>query len=134
MRYYRWRFGRLEVNQTALTIGFNWVWIYFALEFCSNKPWSSTPWNWSDSPWFAGPVIAIMLILPTFDSQNSLARRVEYAVGSALIATVTTLSSLCRWDARGFIAITCVTVLALGIADHVLLMSLRAPRREDADV
>ena len=133
IRYYRWRFGRLEVKQNILTIGFNWWVVYYALETCFKQPWSSAPWSWRFFPWAGAFPIVVMLLLPAFDSRNPWARRVKYGLGSTMIATVATLSTLYQWDARPFIAIACLTVLALGITDHLLLMSLRTPVREDVD-
>jgi len=134
MQYCRWRFGHLEVKQNILTVGFSWWWIFLALDQCAQAPWGATPWAWRHSPWYPGPVIAIFLILPVFDSHNPLMRRIRYAAGATVVTATTTLSSLHGWDARPFIATTCITVLALGIGDHLLLMSLRNPVRENADV
>jgi hypothetical protein len=133
MRYYRWRLGRLDVKHNILTIGFNWWLIYYALGNCAHAPWSDTPWAWRDTPWLAGPIIVIMLLLPLIDFRNPCSRRVQYAVGSAVVFAVTIASSLYGWDARAFIATTCLTALALSLADHMLLMSLRTPVCEEAD-
>jgi hypothetical protein len=133
MRYYRWRLGRLEVKQTILTMGFSWFWIFMALDQSAQSPWGETPWAWRQTPWFAGPIIAILLFLPVIDFRDRLARRIRYAVASAVIAATTVFSALRGWDAKPFIVTVCLTALALGLADHLLLMSLRTPAREDAD-
>jgi len=133
MRYYRWRIGQMEVEQNIISIGFPWWLIWFTMDMSSTKPWSHVPWSWTSNPWLRAIWIVVLLLLPLIDTKNPLARRVAYLLASAAVAFVTVLSVVYGWDTRPFIATTCLTALALGVADHMLLMTLRAPVREEAN-
>jgi hypothetical protein len=71
------------------------------------------------------------------DAENPQLRRAAYGAGGGLIAASALFVQLAHRDvhrnATIYAVILCVVMLALGIGDHLLLMSLRAPVLEDAD-
>jgi hypothetical protein len=60
-------------------------------------------------------------------------RRINYGVGAGLIAASAMLNRLAHVDGAIFFATLCLIMLALGVADHLLLLGLLAPPRENAD-
>jgi hypothetical protein len=133
MRYYRWRLGQLEVNLSLHTIGFNWWMLYLVLGNCAHFSWSETPYAWRNTPWPSGLLIAFFMLVYVLILRTPFARRAVYATGGAVVVAVSILSSFHGWNARAFIATVCLTALALGLADHLLLMSLRKPLQEEAN-
>jgi hypothetical protein len=127
-RYYRRRFGGLNPSWIALpTSLFYWcivlgffIWSIYSLvflHFLGNLPY-----------WFT-----ILWISPLFNSENPSLRRIYFAVGGAVVIFSALFLQLTHRDGRIIIVIQCLVLLALGIADHLLLMSLLTPAREEAD-
>jgi hypothetical protein len=77
--------------------------------------------------------LAFFLTQPVFDAENPPIRRITYGVGAALITTAALLNWFTRADGAIYFATLCVIMLALGIADHLLLLGLLSPPSESAD-
>ena len=78
-------------------------------------------------------IFTLVWISPLFNEENPPPRRIYYALAGALVVSTTLYIQLAHRDSRIIIVIQCIVLLALGLADHLLLMSLRSPRREEAD-
>jgi hypothetical protein len=127
-RYYRRRFGWLNPSWITLPKSlFYWsivlcffIWNIYALSFLhffGNMPY-----------W-----ITILWISPLFNKENPPIRRIYFAMAGAVVIFFALFLQLNHWDGRIIDVIQCLVLLALGIADHLLLMSLCTPPREDAD-
>jgi hypothetical protein len=68
-----------------------------------------------------------------FNNENPPLRRIYFALAGAVVVFSALFLQLNHWDGRIIVVIQCLVLLALGIADHLLLMSLCTPPREDAD-
>jgi hypothetical protein len=68
-----------------------------------------------------------------FNAENPLRRRIYFALAGMVVVFSALFLQIVQWDGRIIIVIQCVVLLALGVADHLLLMSLCTPVREDAD-
>jgi len=127
-RYYRHQFGWLQANWINLPASrFYWslmlgsvIFAFYRIIFTSVR---------EDLPY----IFTLVWISPLFNKENPPIRRMYYALAGALVVSTTLYIQLAHWDNRIIIAIQCVVLLALGLADHLLLMSLRAPVREEAD-
>jgi hypothetical protein len=127
-RYYRRRFGWLDPTWIAFpTSRFYWslflglsIWSFYSivfLHFRGNLPFALT----------------LAWISPLFNNENPPLRRIYFALAGAVVVFSALFLQLNHWDGRIIVVIQCLVLLALGIADHLLLMSLCTPPREDAD-
>jgi hypothetical protein len=127
-RYYRRRFGWLNPAWVSLPrSGFYWglvlclsIWSIFSivvLGFIGSLPYALT----------------LVWISPLFNKEDLPLRRIYFAAAGAVVIFSTLLLQLTHQDGRIIVVIQCVVLIALGIADHLLLMSLLAPARETAD-
>jgi len=78
-------------------------------------------------------LLAFFLTQPAYNAENPPIRRITYGVGAGLVAASALLNWLTRSDGAIYVATLCVTMLGLGIADHLLLLTLLTPARENAD-
>jgi hypothetical protein len=78
-------------------------------------------------------LLAFLSTQPVYDAENPPIRRIIYGVGAGLITASALLNRFARVDGAIFFATLCVIMLALGIADHLLLLGLLTPARENAD-
>jgi MFS family permease len=126
-RYYRRRFGWL--NPTWITLPtslFYWslvlgflIWSLYALiflRFFGNLPY----------------LFMTVWISPLFNEENPPIRRIYFALAGAVVISSTLFIQLTHRNNALILVIQCFVLLALGIADHLLLMSLCTPPREDA--
>ncbi|MGA2650357.1 MAG: hypothetical protein ABSF28_07530 [Terracidiphilus sp.] len=127
-RYYRRRFGWLNPAWISLPKSrFYWslvmclaIWSFFSLiflGFLGNLPY----------------VLTLVWISPLFNKENLPLRRIYFAVAGAVVVFSALFLQITHRDGRIIVVIQCLVLLALGIADHLLLMSLLAPAREAAD-
>jgi|SRR5579863_7027703 len=77
--------------------------------------------------------LAFALTQPLYNGENPPIRRINYGVGAGLIVASALLNWLTRSGGVIFFATLCVIMLALGVADHILLLGLLPPQRENAD-
>jgi hypothetical protein len=77
--------------------------------------------------------LAFIFTQPVYNAENPPIRRVAYGIGAGLITASALLNRFNRADGAIFFATLCVIMLALAIADHLLLLSLLTPPRENAD-
>jgi hypothetical protein len=128
-RYYRSRFGRLDPQWISLPTNlFYWcivfcffVWSIYSLvflQFFGNLPY-----------WFT-----IIWISPLFNAENPPLRRIYFAIAGAVVIFSALFLQLTHRDGSIIIVIQCLVLIALGIADHLLLMSLLPRTREPARV
>jgi hypothetical protein len=126
-RYYAHRFGRVESTWIPLpTSRLYWslvmgcfIFSMYRIIFTSYR---------GDLPY----MFTLVWLSPLFNGENPLVRRIYYAVAGALVLSSTYYLQFNHIGNNFIIAIQCVVLLALGLADHLLLMSLRAPAHEDA--
>jgi len=78
-------------------------------------------------------VLTLVWISPLFNKENLPLRRIYFAVAGAVVVFSALFLQITHRDGRIIVVIQCLVLLALGIADHLLLMSLLAPAREAAD-
>jgi hypothetical protein len=78
-------------------------------------------------------MLAFFLTQPVYNAENPPIRRIHYGVGAGLIAASAMLSWIARSDGVIYFVTLCIVMLALGIADHLLLLGLLTPAREDGD-
>ncbi len=127
-RYYRSRFGWLKPTWIIFpTSRVYWVLVHcfffwfiyslFFLHFHGNLPY----------------LLTLAWVSPAFSDENLPVRRIYFALAGAMVVFSSLFLQIARWDGRIIIAIQCVALVALGIADHLLLMSLCIPLRENAD-
>jgi len=126
-RYYRRRFGWLnptwitlptDLFYWSLVLGF-FIWTLYALiflDFFGNLPYMFT----------------IIWMSPSFNEENPRLRRIYYALAGAVVISSTLFIQLTHRNNTLILAIQCLVLLALGVADHLLLMSLCTPPSEDA--
>jgi hypothetical protein len=77
--------------------------------------------------------LAFIFTQPVYNVENPPIRRIAYGAGAALIAATALLNRFNRADGVMVFATLCFIMLALGIADHLLLVGLLTPPRENAD-
>src|SRR5579863_3877239 len=77
-------------------------------------------------------VFALVWSSPVFNGENPLLRRVYYAAAGAVVVGATYWLQTHHGGSRPVIAIQCIVLVVLGVADHMLLMSLRGPAHEGA--
>jgi hypothetical protein len=127
-RYYRHQFGWLQPTWIifpksrlywSLLLG-SVIFAFYRIIFTSSR---------GDLPY----IFTLVWISPFFNKENPPIRRMYYALAGAVVVSTALCIQLAHWGNRIIIAIQCVVLLALGLADHLLLMSLRAPVREEAD-
>ncbi len=130
-RYYRWRFGWLKPDPLRFTKKrpqgpiFYIVWLsFFAWVIYSRVTHSSE---------FFPYLLALFLCQPVLDAENPRIRRICYGLGCGLIVASALCTRLAHLDGSLYIVTLLAVMLALGIADHLLLLSLMTPSREDAD-
>jgi hypothetical protein len=78
-------------------------------------------------------LLALFLCQPSFDTGNPWMRRIYYCIGSGLIAASALFNWFSHQDGEIYFVTMLIVMLALGFADHLLLLSLISPRRKDAD-
>jgi hypothetical protein len=127
-RYYHRRFGWLTPEWIAFpTSRVYWslyigcfVWCIYCIVFSGFR---------GELPY----VFTIVWISPLFKAENPPLRRIYFALAGALVVSSTLFIQLTQRNNALIIVIQCIALVALGIADHLLLMSLCTPPREDAD-
>ena len=77
--------------------------------------------------------LAFVVTQPACNADNPPIRRIIYGVGAGLIAASALLNRFAATDGAIFLATLCDIMLALGVADHLLLLGLLKPQRENAD-
>jgi MFS family permease len=126
-RFYRRRFGWLDPTWITLPTNlFYWsivlcflIWSLYALillQFFGSLPY-----------W-----LTIIWISPLFNEENPPIRRIYFALAGTVVISSTLFIQLTHRNNTLILVIQCVVLLALGVADHLLLMSLCTPPREDA--
>jgi hypothetical protein len=126
-RYYRRRFGWLDPTWITLPMSrLYWsvvlclfIWSLYVLIFLNIR---------GNLPYY----LTIIWISPLFNEENPRLRRIYYALAGAVVISSTVFIQLTHRNNAFILAIQCLVLLALGIADHLLLMSLCTPPREDA--
>lgn len=127
-KYYRSRFGWLNPTWISLPKSrFYWslvlclaTWGIFSIVFLGFL--GSLPY-----------MLTLVWISPLFNKENLPLRRIYFAVAGAVVVSSALYLQLTHRDGRMIVVIQCLVLLALGVADHLLLMSLLAPAREAAD-
>lgn len=127
-RYYRRRFGWLNPTWICLpTSRVYWslnlgifIWCIYCIVFSHFRG-------------FLPYLFTIVWISPLFNEENPLLRRIYFALAGLLVVSSALFLQIAHLDGRIIIAVQCVVLLALGIADHLLLMSLCTPPPENAD-
>ncbi len=130
-RYYRTHFGWLKPDPLRFlrTTPRGWpFWLWWAasaavLLYC---------WFANSRLWVVFWLISLMAE-QAVETENPAFRRMYYGVGAVIITLVGTLSRLEHWDSRGVVAITCAGMIAVAIADHMLLLRLFALPKQDID-
>jgi hypothetical protein len=126
-RYYARRFGRVESTWIFLpTSRLYWGLLLGAVAFSMYRVIFTN--HYGDLPY----IFTLVWMSPLFNSENPLLRRAYYAVAGAVVISLTYYIQFNRIGNKFVIAIQCIVLLALGLADHLLLMSLRTPAHEDA--
>ncbi len=131
-RYYKRRFGLVNPAWRIFTTGrIYWslsislcfmVWMIYCICFDKDFFWSMPYYV---PILYCGP--------PLFDSENPPLRRVYYALAATLSVASTMLIQLTHRENSLIFVILCLIALALCVADHLFLMSLCIPLREDTD-
>jgi hypothetical protein len=127
-RYYRNRFGWLNPTWISLPKSRLYWSLYWVVGI-----WSFYCIFISHFRGFLPYVFTIVWISPLFNAENPLRRRIYFALAGMVVVFSALFLQIVQWDGRIIIVIQCVVLLALGVADHLLLMSLCTPVREDAD-
>jgi hypothetical protein len=127
-RYYRHRFGWL--SPTWIT--FPTSRLYWSLYWVVGI-WSFYCIFISHFRGFFPYAFTIVWTSPLFNAENPLLRRAYFALAGMVVVFSALFLQIVQWDGRIIIVIQCVVLLALGVADHLLLMSLCTPVRENAD-
>jgi len=131
-RYYSRRFGMVNPTWSVLpTRRIYWslsfalcfmVWMMYCI--CCDR----------DFFWSMPYIIPVLYFgPPLFDSENPTLRRVYYALAATLSVASIVFIQLTHRESSQIFVILCLIALALCIADHLLLMSLCIPPRENAD-
>jgi hypothetical protein len=127
-QYYRRHFGSLESNWITLPTNR----IYWSLLLCCV---ALSIYNLVFLG-FRGMLpycVTLVWISPLFEAENPPLRRFYFALAGALVVFSTLFIQLTHRNNAVILVIQCIVLLALGIADHMLLMSLCTPPREDVD-
>jgi hypothetical protein len=127
-RYYRRQFGWLSPNWVAFpTSRVYWslnlgcfVWCLYCIAVSGFR---------GELPY----LFTIVWISPLFNAENPPLRRVYFALAGSLVVLSTLFIQLTHRNNALIFIMQIVAILALGIADHQLLMSLCIPPREEAD-
>jgi len=127
-RYYRRRFGWL--NPTWITYPTSRV--YWSL-FLGSFVWAIYCIVFSHFRGYFPYAFTIVWISPLFNAENLPIRRIYFALAGLVVVSSALFLQIAYSDGRIIIVIQCAVLLALGVADHLLLMSLCTPPREDAD-
>jgi hypothetical protein len=126
-RYYRKEFGWLDPTWITLpTSRLYWslflgsaIFSFYRIIFTSFR---------GDLPY----IFTVVWISPLFNEENPRIRRIYFALAGAVVICSTLFIQLTHRDNALILVIQCLVLLTLGIADHLLLMSLCKPPREDA--
>jgi hypothetical protein len=126
-RYYRSRFGWLDPTWITLpTSRLYWslvlgsaIFSFYRIIFTSYR---------GDLPY----IFTIVWISPLFNEENPRMRRIYYALAGSVVVFSTFFIQLTHRNNAFILVIQCLALLALGIADHLLLMSLCTPPHENA--
>jgi hypothetical protein len=78
-------------------------------------------------------LLAALMSQPMFDAENPPLRRIAYGLGGLLIAAAALANRFAHLDGWVYFSSLCAVMLALGVADHMLLLSLLGPASEEAD-
>jgi MFS family permease len=129
--FYRRRFGWLKPDpfRFAKPKTNRPLWWVFMLSLTVWAIYCRTNHSAAFFPYF----LAFIFTQPVYNVENPPIRRIAYGVGAALIAAAALLNWFNRADGIIFFATLCVIMLALGVADHLLLLGLLTPPRENAD-
>ncbi|MGA7831385.1 MAG: hypothetical protein WCA21_10520 [Terracidiphilus sp.] len=127
-RYYRHRFGWLNPTWISLPDSrvywslywFVGIWAFYCIFISHFRG-------------FFPYVFTIVWISPLFNAENPPVRRIYFGLAGAVVIFSALFLQIAHGDGRIIIAIQCVVLLALGVADHLLLMSLCTPPNENAD-
>ncbi|MGD0892525.1 MAG: hypothetical protein ABR923_13430 [Terracidiphilus sp.] len=123
--YYRRRFGWLEPAKLRLATpgSGNLFWWVSILGLLAWAVYCRVNHSAAFFPYF----VAFVMAQPVFDGENPPARRIEYGIGGVLIAASAPFSILIQNNGTIYFATLCVCMLALSIADHLLLLTLMKP-------
>lgn len=129
--YYRRRYGWLKPDPFRFVDRrpTERVWSIFILSslalviFCRLNHWGSF------FPYF----VALLMCQPVLNPENPLIRRINYGTGGGLVAASALISTFAHLDGAIYFVTLCGVMLALSLADHLLLISLMTPPREDDD-
>jgi hypothetical protein len=130
-RYYRRRFGWLKpdplrfVKKRPQGPIFYIVWLIFLAWMIYCRVIHSSE--------FFPYLLALLLCQPVLDVENPRIRRICYGLGCGLIVASALSNRIAHLDGTLYIVTLFAVMLALGIADHLLLLSLMTPPNEDAD-
>jgi len=127
-RYYRRRFGWLKPTWITLPtsrlywslyLGFG-VWSFYCIIFSHFHGY----WPY---------VYTLVWISPLFNAENPLLRRAYFGLAGLVVVSSALFLQIAHWDGGIIIVIQCLVLLALGVADHLLLMSLCTPPQEESN-
>jgi len=130
-RYYRRRFGWLRPDPLRFSKKrpqgpiFYIAWLFFFAWMIYCRVIHSSE--------FFPYLLALFLCQPVLDAENPRIRRICYGLGCGLIVASALCTRFAHLDGSLYIVALFAVMLVLGIADHMLLLSLMAPYREDAD-
>jgi hypothetical protein len=132
-RYYRRRFGWLNPAGNNFPKSRVYWSLYWGAGVCAICCIFSS--HFFSSRFFElFPILFIIVwINPLFNTENPLVRRTYYALGGIVVAPSALFLLIAHWDGRIIIVIQCIVLLALCLADHLLMMSLCIPPRDNAD-
>ena len=75
----------------------------------------------------------LVWISPLFNAENPLLRRAYFGLAGLVVVSSALFLQIAHWDGGIIIVIQCLVLLALGVADHLLLMSLCTPPQEESN-
>jgi hypothetical protein len=126
-QYFRRRFGWLDST---------WIFpksrIYWGL-YLGSFIWAMYCIFFSHFHGFFPYAFTIVWISPLFDKENPVLRHAYFALAGLAVFSSAMFLQITHSDGRIIIVIQCVVLLALCIADHLLLMSLCTPPGDGAD-
>lgn len=130
-RYYKSRFGWLKPDPLRFIKQKRRGPLFFIL-FLAFLVWA-TVCRIHHSAAFVPYLVPLLLGQLTFDTENPPLRRIYFGAGCGLIVASVLLTRFASLDGTLYFATLCGVLLALGLADHLLLMSLRTPPQKEAD-
>lgn len=124
-RYYRQRFGWLAETPRSVPKLEAWLLLLTWIGLFYKIPTRAHAWF----PY----LLALLVSKPVFDAGNLRVRRIYYGAGGGLIVASGLVSWVAHLGMGAIVWTVCLVELGLGVADHLLVMSLRAPEREYVD-